>query len=51
MAHYCPLAGSVFNLGTEKHRRKYLEDIDRLRLPGETMQGRVRCVCGYWLGL
>lgn len=34
-------AGSVFNLGTEKHRRKYLEDIDRLRLPGGDS---VRCV-------
>jgi hypothetical protein len=31
---YSLWGGSVFNLGTEKHRRKYLEDIDRLRLPG-----------------
>ena len=30
-----PPPGSVINLGTEKHRRKYLDDIDRLRLPGK----------------
>ena len=32
---YSLWGGSVVNLGTEKHRKKYFDDIDRFRLPGE----------------
>jgi hypothetical protein len=32
---YSLWGGSVFNLGTERHRKKYFDDIDRYRLPGE----------------
>ncbi|GAB4821751.1 hypothetical protein N2152v2_008797 [Parachlorella kessleri] len=31
---YSLWGGSVVNLGTEKHRKKYFDDIDRFRLPG-----------------
>jgi hypothetical protein len=31
---YSLWGGSVLNLGTERHRRKYFDDIDRFRLPG-----------------
>lgn len=31
---YSLWGGSVLNLGTEHHRRRYFEDIDRFRLPG-----------------
>lgn len=31
---YSLWGGSVINLGTERHRRKYFDDIDRFRLPG-----------------
>lgn len=27
--------GSILNLGTEKHKKAYFEDIDKFRLPGE----------------
>ncbi len=26
--------GSILNLGTEKHKKAYFEDIDKFRLPG-----------------
>lgn len=32
---YSLWGGSVVNLGTERHRKKYFDDIDRFRLPGE----------------
>ena len=31
---YSLWGGSVVNLGTEKHRAKYFDDIDSFRLPG-----------------
>ena len=31
---YSLWGGSIFNLGTEKHKQKYLEDIDNFKLPG-----------------
>ncbi|KAH7619063.1 hypothetical protein Ndes2526B_g06014 [Nannochloris sp. 'desiccata'] len=31
---YSLWGGSVVNLGTERHRKKYFDDIDRLKLPG-----------------
>ncbi|KAL4859226.1 Acyl-coenzyme A oxidase [Chlorella vulgaris] len=31
---YSLWGGSVINLGTERHRKKYFDDIDRFRLPG-----------------
>ena len=31
---YSLWGGSILNLGTEKHRKKYFEDIDKFRLPG-----------------
>ncbi|KAK9811518.1 hypothetical protein WJX72_005162 [[Myrmecia] bisecta] len=31
---YSLWGGSVMNLGTERHRKQYFEDIDKLRLPG-----------------
>lgn len=31
---YCLWGGSVMNLGTERHKKQYFDDIDRLRLPG-----------------
>lgn len=35
---YSLWGGSVMNLGTERHRQQYFEDIDKYRLPG-------RCPC------
>ena len=32
---YSLWGGSVVNLGTERHREKYFDDIDSFRLPGE----------------
>ena len=31
---YSLWGGSILNLGTERHRRRYFDDIDRFRLPG-----------------
>ena len=31
---YSLWGGSILNLGTERHRRQYFDDIDRFRLPG-----------------
>ena len=31
---YSLWGGSILNLGTEKHRKAYFEDIDKFRLPG-----------------
>lgn len=31
---YSLWGGSVVNLGTERHREKYFDDIDSFRLPG-----------------
>ena len=32
---YSLWGGSILNLGTEKHRKAYFEDIDKFRLPGQ----------------
>lgn len=37
---YSLWGGSVINLGTERHRKKYFDDIDRFRLPGGLL-----CIC------
>ena len=31
---YSLWGGSVLNLGTERHRKAYFDDIDKFRLPG-----------------
>jgi hypothetical protein len=31
---YSLWGGSVMNLGTERHRKAYFDDIDKFRLPG-----------------
>ena len=31
---YSLWGGSIFNLGTEKHKQRYLDDVDSFRLPG-----------------
>jgi acyl-CoA oxidase len=36
---YSLWGGSVVNLGTERHRKKYFDDIDRFRLPGGWVGG------------
>ena len=40
---YSLWGGSVLNLGTERHRRQYFEDIDKFRLPGGPALSQ-RCV-------
>ena len=47
---YSLWGGSILNLGTEAHRKKYFEDIDKFRLPGGCQHGR-RPVCWGWLRL
>lgn len=37
---YSLWGGSVLNLGTERHRKQYFDDIDRFRLPGEDWGAR-----------
>ena len=32
---YSLWGGSIVNLGSERHKKQYLEDIDQFRLPGE----------------
>lgn len=32
---YSLWGGSILNLGTEKHRKAYFDDIDKFRLPGD----------------
>ena len=34
---YSLWGGSILNLGTEKHKKAYFEDIDKFRLPGECL--------------
>ena len=31
---YSLWGGSIFNLGTEKHKQRYLDDVDTFKLPG-----------------
>ena len=38
---YSLWGGSILNLGTEKHRKAYFEDIDKFRLPGQP--GSISC--------
>ena len=35
---YSLWGGSILNLGTERHRKAYFDDIDKFRLPGEPAQ-------------
>lgn len=51
---YSLWGGSVVNLGTERHREKYFDDIDSFRLPGCGSGGQpsvtsVRDLAPYWL--
>lgn len=32
---YSLWGGSVMNLGTERHKQQYFEDIDKYRIPGK----------------
>jgi hypothetical protein len=34
---YSLWGGSILNLGTEKHKKAYFEDIDKFRLPGDCL--------------
>lgn len=48
---YSLWGGSILNLGTEAHRKKYFEDIDKFRLPGElwgfAWEGSSRIMLGW----
>jgi acyl-CoA oxidase len=56
---YSLWGGSILNLGTERHRKMYFEDIDKFRLPGKPMScfspplqdhaERLACACGLLL--
>ncbi len=39
---YSLWGGSILNLGTEKHRKAYFEDIDKFRLPGASIIARIQ---------
>jgi hypothetical protein len=49
---YSLWGGSVVNLGTERHREKYFDDIDSFRLPGcgsaGKLSGRVSSGVSWW---
>jgi hypothetical protein len=36
---YSLWGGSILNLGTERHRKAYFDDIDKFRLPGKVANG------------
>lgn len=48
---YSLWGGSICNLGTERHRKQYFEDIDKFRLPGDQLyHSRLQLAQDYpWL--
>lgn len=40
---YTLWGGSILNLGTEKHRKKYYEAIDKFKLPGQSCSFDLAC--------
>ncbi len=42
---YSLWGGSILNLGTEAHRRRYFEDTDKFRLPGEPVTSALMSLC------
>ena len=48
---YSLWGGSVVNLGTERHRKQYFDDIDKFKIPGEgsgccaVLHADRRCLC------
>lgn len=46
---YSLWGGSVLNLGTERHRKQFFNDIDQFRAPGESLPhfGNVKSFAGH----
>ena len=45
---YSLWGGSVVNLGTERHRKQYFDDIDKFKIPGEGSRCHAVLYSGRW---